>query len=249
MFFPELIKSIEVNNKVLEVGPGATPHPRSDVFLELEYGSIQERIAQSGRVGILQTEKPVVYYNGKDFPFDDNEFDYIICSHVLEHVPEPEHMISEIIRVGKKGYIEFPTIYYDYIWNIPEHITILFWTGKEIRYLFKKELHLETYRQITDFYADIIPPSSNNLVGRGKEYLMQGFEWRNKVDIVKAEDISGVTYADLSKMPPLTLTNNFFHNVLDPLEWLIDNPRRIKILWHHYRQRIAGTIHLSKIAK
>ncbi len=249
MFFPELIKSIEVNNKVLEVGPGATPHPRSDVFLELEYGSIQERIAQSGRVGILQTEKPVVYYNGKDFPFDDNEFDYIICSHVLEHVPEPEHIISEITRVGRKGYIEFPTIYYDYIWNIPEHITILFWTGKRIYYLPKEEFHLETYKPITDCYFNVVPPSSNNLVRRGKKYLIQGFEWKDRIDVEKAKDISDVTYAELNKLPSLNVTTDLPYNALDRLEGLIDYSRRIRNSRQYYGHRIAGIIHLNKTTK
>lgn len=237
MFFPERVKSIEANDKVLEVGPGATPHPRSNAFLELEYDSVEERVAQSGRVGILQTKKPVVYYNGRDFPFEDNEFDYIICSHVLEHVPEPKYMISEITRVAKKGYIEFPTIYYDYIWNIPEHITILFWTGERLHYLPKEELHLEIYKPITDFYFNIISPSSNNLVRRSKNYLMQGFEWKNRIEIEKAEDLSGVTYTGLNEMPPLNVATSFPYNVLDRLEWLIDYSKRIKSSRQYYVKR------------
>jgi hypothetical protein len=33
---------------VLEIGPGATPHRRSDVFLERKYDTEEELIAQSG---------------------------------------------------------------------------------------------------------------------------------------------------------------------------------------------------------
>ena len=42
-------------------------------------------------------------------PFKDKEFDYVILSHVLEHVPEPFNLKKEIERIGKAGYIELPT--------------------------------------------------------------------------------------------------------------------------------------------
>ncbi len=82
MFFPNRIKSIQASDRVLEIGPGASPYHRSDMFLELQYDSETERIAQSGHVGILETSKNVVYYSGGKFPFKDKEFDYIVCSHV-----------------------------------------------------------------------------------------------------------------------------------------------------------------------
>ena len=42
-------------------------------------------------------------------PFKDKEFDYVILSHVLEHVPNLLEFVSEIERVSKAGYIELPT--------------------------------------------------------------------------------------------------------------------------------------------
>jgi len=56
-------------------------------------------------------------YDGKNFvklekkqlPFKDNEFDFVIASHVLEHVEDFKFFISELERVSKKGYIELPT--------------------------------------------------------------------------------------------------------------------------------------------
>jgi SAM-dependent methyltransferase len=229
MFFPERIKSIKANDKVLEVGPGATPHPRSDIFLELKYDSIEERIAQSGHVGPLQTQKPIIYYDGTSFPFDDDEFDYVICSHVLEHIHEPEKMVSELTRVAKKGYIEFPTVYYEYIWNFPEHVTILFWDGEKIYYLPKAELHLDNYKPITDYYYNIMPPSSINLVNRGKNYLIQGFEWENKIEIKNVDNISQVTYSDFNNMPvgDTDVTILPFRSILSYLGGII---RRIRVI-------------------
>ena len=45
----------------------------------------------------------------KKLPFNDKEFDYIICAHVIEHVNDPIFFKKEIERVGKSGYIELPT--------------------------------------------------------------------------------------------------------------------------------------------
>ena len=42
-------------------------------------------------------------------PFKDNEFDFIIASHVAEHVEDISFFFNELARVGKKGYIEVPT--------------------------------------------------------------------------------------------------------------------------------------------
>lgn len=42
-------------------------------------------------------------------PFKNKEFDYVISSHVLEHVPDPMMMKLEMERIAKSGYIELPT--------------------------------------------------------------------------------------------------------------------------------------------
>ncbi len=36
-------------------------------------------------------------------PFNDNEYDVVICNHVLEHVEDDNKALSEILRVMKKG--------------------------------------------------------------------------------------------------------------------------------------------------
>jgi len=42
-------------------------------------------------------------------PFKDKEFDYVILSHVLEHVENIYEFTKEIERISKAGYIELPT--------------------------------------------------------------------------------------------------------------------------------------------
>lgn len=43
------------------------------------------------------------------WPFEDRQFDFVICSHTLEDIRDPLWVCSELIRVGKAGYIEVPS--------------------------------------------------------------------------------------------------------------------------------------------
>jgi SAM-dependent methyltransferase len=48
-------------------------------------------------------------YPNQKLPFDDHAFDYVILSHVLEHVDDVMAFAAEIMRIAKCGYIELPT--------------------------------------------------------------------------------------------------------------------------------------------
>ena len=54
-------------------------------------------------------DRNFIKLENKQLPFKDNEFDFVIASHVLEHVEDFKFFISELERVSKKGYIELPT--------------------------------------------------------------------------------------------------------------------------------------------
>ena len=57
------------------------------------------------------------FYKGKNFvkicekklPFKDKEFDFVIASHVIEHVEDFEFFLLELERISPRGYIELPT--------------------------------------------------------------------------------------------------------------------------------------------
>ncbi len=48
-------------------------------------------------------EFDVINYNGRDMPFEDDTFDLVFSSNVLEHVPDLPYMHREIQRVLKPG--------------------------------------------------------------------------------------------------------------------------------------------------
>ena len=93
---------VSKNAIVLDVGSGGNPHPRSDVLLDRVLGAEH----RSGAPMVI--DRLTVLGDANKLPFKDKSFDYIIASHILEHMENPEIFISELMRVGKAGYIETP---------------------------------------------------------------------------------------------------------------------------------------------
>ena len=95
--------NIRADDFVLEIGSGHNPKTRSDVLCD----KFIEDDEQRG--GKIITDRPIVEADGQFLPFADNAFDYVICSHVLEHVEDPRQLIAELTRVANRGYIETPS--------------------------------------------------------------------------------------------------------------------------------------------
>jgi len=58
-------------------------------------------------------DKRFIRLTEKKLPFKDKEFDFVVASHVMEHVEDIEFFIKELERVSKKGYVELPTMLED----------------------------------------------------------------------------------------------------------------------------------------
>jgi len=52
--------------------------------------------------------------------FGEKEFDFVIASHILEHVIDPVSFCNELVRIGKRGYIEVPTPLWDNLASGPD---------------------------------------------------------------------------------------------------------------------------------
>lgn len=97
---------ISQKDLVLEVGSGHQPYFRSDVLCD-KYLSNQER------EGDIVTDRPFVLAAGEALPFKDQIFDYVICSHVIEHAEDPGKFLDELSRVAPRGYIEAPSMIWE----------------------------------------------------------------------------------------------------------------------------------------
>ena len=59
------------------------------------------------------SEGVFVQSEGDKTPFADKEFDFVIATHIAEHVPDPKKFMAELMRISKRGYIETPTPFFD----------------------------------------------------------------------------------------------------------------------------------------
>lgn len=189
MFFPERIRGIEPGAKVLEIGPGGSGHARADVYLELYIEDAQIAEQQRGGQGPLHTDKLVVYYDGGRFPFSDRQFDYVICSHVIEHVENVEYFVGEMCRVASKGYLEYPRIYYEYIYNFAVHLNLLRYKDGTLFYMKKRETPLSEFSDIHEFFRVSLDAGYADLIDHLKEIMFEGFEWRESISIARANSM------------------------------------------------------------
>lgn len=90
-----LLSKIGEKDRVLEIGPGQTPFPRAEVFIDID--------------DTRGPKKIVLDLADAKIPFPDKSFDFVYCRHVLEDMHNPFLLCREMSRVGKAGYIETPS--------------------------------------------------------------------------------------------------------------------------------------------
>lgn len=98
---------------VLDLGSGQDPHPRANILCDKFIVDNSERSCGSG----LLVDRPLVLADATTTPFPDNAFDFVFCSHLLEHMDRPEALLQELQRIGKRGYIETPSKVYEKLWG------------------------------------------------------------------------------------------------------------------------------------
>ena len=85
------------NWKILDVGCGYRAHKSASVIADIQ------------DLSNFYENKNFVKITEKKLPFKDKEFDFVIASHVIEHVEDFEFFIKELERISSKGYIELPS--------------------------------------------------------------------------------------------------------------------------------------------
>lgn len=133
--------------KVLEVGAGDGSILKylADANFAPEYHAVE--ISDSGVAHIQSRNinglKSVQEFDGYKLPFEDNSFDLIILSHVLEHVEHERLLLREIKRVSRHLVIEVPLDYKAGVDKRIKHFLayghINMYTPTSMRYLLQTE--------------------------------------------------------------------------------------------------------------
>ena len=105
-------KTVVGGARVLDVGCGLRPY--EVFFSHAKYIGID--VAQSGR--LAEGKKIDFEFDGVNIPFEDNSYDIVICTEVLEHAIQPESLLKEISRVLDSGGRLFLTV--PFIWGLHE---------------------------------------------------------------------------------------------------------------------------------
>jgi hypothetical protein len=87
---------------VLDVGGATNRLARADVVLDLLPGADVRR-------DICDREP---------WPFEDDHFDFAVCSHTLEDVRDPVWVCAELERVARAGYVEVPSRLEEQSWGV-----------------------------------------------------------------------------------------------------------------------------------
>tara|TARA_B100001540_G_C15753066_1_gene617936 strand:+ start:586 stop:1218 length:633 start_codon:yes stop_codon:yes gene_type:complete len=93
----ETILSSNKDWKILDIGCGYTASDYANVICDVQ------------DLSNYYKDRNFIKLENKILPFKDDEFDFVIASHVIEHVEDVELFIAELERISKKGYIELPT--------------------------------------------------------------------------------------------------------------------------------------------
>lgn len=96
----------DYKGNVLDIGCGQSPYRFLLNKEETKYHGID--IADADKFDYHNSE--IVPFNGEDIPFEDERFDAVICTEVLEHVQNYQKLVDEIYRVMKSGATGIVTI-------------------------------------------------------------------------------------------------------------------------------------------
>ena len=149
-----LIAELPSEALVLDVGGWASPFNRAQWVLDAEPFETRGYYREFGGLPFQGGERE---WFTKDtwvqrdicarepWPFADKQFDFVICSHTLEDIRDPLWVCSELIRVGKAGYVEVPSRMFESTRGVERpntaglshHRWLIDISGDEIRFLQK----------------------------------------------------------------------------------------------------------------
>jgi ubiquinone/menaquinone biosynthesis C-methylase UbiE len=149
---------------ILDIGCGYTAN---------KYAKI---VADTQDLSNFYKDKKFIRITEKKLPFKNNEFDFVITSHVIEHVNDFQFFIKEIERISKQGYIELPTRLGDnlVVENLKDHI---WWFKYDDE---SKLLIASKKNQILEPFINV--STAKKLESIFRESLVMELIWENKID-------------------------------------------------------------------
>ncbi len=168
------------NWKILDIGCGYSANEFADVIADVK--DLTSHYKDRKFVRIIENK----------LPFKDKEFDFVIASHVIEHVENFEFFIKELERISAKGYIELPTRFADNLIfeNKKDHI---WW------FLFddtKNQLVASKKNQIIDPFINVSTGKIFENIFR--ESFVLELLWNDKIDYTIDKSLRNESFEKIS---------------------------------------------------
>jgi len=187
----KFIDSLLKNNtswKILDIGCGYTAHSSATVICDVQ------------DLSNFYKDKKFIRLKKKTLPFKNKEFDFVIASHVVEHVDDVDYFIKELERVSTKGYIELPTILEDNLVfeNKKDHLWHMEFDDNENELQISKKIQ---------YLEPVITVSSIKKFSKYfRQSLILELYWENTIKFRKIEK----NFQDHEKISRLVLVRKFF---------------------------------------
>ena len=183
---------LEKNNnwKILDIGCGYTAHKRADYVADAQDFS-----------EFYKDKKKFIKIDQKKLPFKDKEFDFVIASHVIEHVEDFPFFISELERISNQGYIELPSRLGDNLIfeNTTDHIWWFVFDDIEKKLVAcKRTQSLEPFLSVA---------SGKQLSDLFRESFVLELIWQKKIDFVINNDFDNSNFKNVNF---LTIIKKYF---------------------------------------
>ena len=162
--FVEEYLSQKKNWRILDIGCGYTANKYST------------HVADTQDFSNLYKDKKFTRIKEKKLPFADKEFNFIIASHVLEHVEDIEYFIKELERVANSGYIEVPTRLEDNLVDVNEKAHIWWINFDDIN----NSLFITKRKQIIEPFLSV--STIQNLRKFFRDSLVTEIFWESKIN-------------------------------------------------------------------
>ena len=177
--------------KILDIGCGYTANKYST------------HVADTQDFSYLYKDKKFTHIKDKKLPFSDKEFNFVIASHVLEHIDNIEYFIKELERVANSGYIEVPTRLEDNLVDVNEKAHIWWINFDDIN----NSLFITKRKQIIEPFLSV--STIQNLRKFFKDSLVTEIFWENKINYLISND-----FESYKKLSFLKIIKKFFSKKL-----------------------------------
>ena len=174
------------NWRILDIGCGYTANNFATVVADVQ------------DLSKFYKHKEFIQIDKETLPFKDKEFDFVIASHVIEHVKDFEFFLKELSRIASKGYIELPSRLSDNL--VFENKTDHLWWFKfdDI----EKKLIVSKKNQLIDPFISVA--TSKILESIFRESLIIELYWENSINYkidndLKNEDFKKISFFKIVK--------------------------------------------------